>query len=291
MKNIAKTLKSHLTAMGYVLLDSQAMSEIAEALNLGAQHVYGDDDPEKESVMDAGIKAMERLAKPMSHGHALEVVAKLNGLKDWNSFAAIRSQATPEVSPILTGEIDYEMAGNAEDDRLWVTVRNVSVYIRRTNEGVIVDLYALGAEDGGSLASCSAEYVDAEETLRESGYGWAIYSPNENVNNGLSWWNNEMGWVDEEECTVFSESEKARFTLPESLGNDAVWVQLSGKPCDFCGSAACHGECDEALANGFQQKTECIKRGLPTQVDDYGLCNFCHDMEEQSNDENQSTSD
>lgn len=45
---------------------------------------------------------------------------------------------------------------------LWVTVRNISVYITVADEGVIVDLYAAGKEIDG-LAGTSLAFSDADE--------------------------------------------------------------------------------------------------------------------------------
>jgi hypothetical protein len=84
---------------------------------------------------------------------------------------------------------DYEFGPNDSAQRdcidsVWITVPppaplsdlpegvtgNLSVYVRRTHEGVIVDVWAHGAEDGGSIDSLGVEYSDAaaiqEEYLR-----------------------------------------------------------------------------------------------------------------------------
>jgi hypothetical protein len=67
-------------------------------------------------------------------------------------------------SPIvLDEESDAELAPNAETT--WVGVGAFSIYIKKTKEGVIVDVYARGAEDCDSLASCHAFEVDAQSML------------------------------------------------------------------------------------------------------------------------------
>jgi len=51
------------------------------------------------------------------------------------------------------------MAPNAETT--WVGVKQFSVYIKKTPEGVSVDIYARGSEDCDALASCYAFDNDA----------------------------------------------------------------------------------------------------------------------------------
>jgi hypothetical protein len=46
----------------------------------------------------------------------------------------------------------------------WITVNNISVYVRRTDEGVVVDLFPLGHEnDDPSLATAYAFFEEAEQ--------------------------------------------------------------------------------------------------------------------------------
>jgi len=47
-------------------------------------------------------------------------------------------------------------------DSCWITVNNLSVYVMKTDEGVSVDIYPLGAEDGESLGSTWVLYSEAE---------------------------------------------------------------------------------------------------------------------------------
>jgi hypothetical protein len=48
----------------------------------------------------------------------------------------------------------------------WITVDDFSVYIKRTEEGVSVEIYARGLEDCNAISSCAATHDDVEE-LRE----------------------------------------------------------------------------------------------------------------------------
>ena len=51
------------------------------------------------------------------------------------------------------------------EQSVWITVDNISVYVRRTDEGVVVDLYPLGEEATESLASCYAYFNEAQEEI------------------------------------------------------------------------------------------------------------------------------
>lgn len=44
----------------------------------------------------------------------------------------------------------------------WITVENLSVYIRAGDEGVSISLYPLGKEDGESITETWALYNEAE---------------------------------------------------------------------------------------------------------------------------------
>ena len=56
---------------------------------------------------------------------------------------------------------DYEL--NEDFKSCWITVNNISVYVRRTDEGVAVDLYPLHGEDHGILAGTWATFAEASE--------------------------------------------------------------------------------------------------------------------------------
>ena len=58
----------------------------------------------------------------------------------------------------ITDESDAEL----DADSGWVGAGDLfSVYIRKTDEGVVVDIYARGCEDCNALASCYAFNQDA----------------------------------------------------------------------------------------------------------------------------------
>lgn len=61
---------------------------------------------------------------------------------------------------------DYELEKEATS--CWITVDNISVYVIRTDEGVVVDLYAKGCEMESSLGSTYAFNSEAEEVIDEN---------------------------------------------------------------------------------------------------------------------------
>ena len=59
------------------------------------------------------------------------------------------------------GASDYELVdGHAS---CWITINNVSVYVRNTGEGVSVSLHPVGREDEGSLAETCTTFAEAAE--------------------------------------------------------------------------------------------------------------------------------
>jgi hypothetical protein len=50
-----------------------------------------------------------------------------------------------------------------KDDSCWITVHNLSIYIRPTDEGVAVDIFPLGKEAEESVAGTWALYSEGEE--------------------------------------------------------------------------------------------------------------------------------
>jgi hypothetical protein len=72
---------------------------------------------------------------------------------------------TEKAPLIYEGENDYIL----KDQSVWITVKDFSVYITKTDEGVVCDLYVKGREDDGSIAGTYAyddeidEYLDGED--------------------------------------------------------------------------------------------------------------------------------
>jgi hypothetical protein len=57
-------------------------------------------------------------------------------------------------------DADYELPAN--QDSVWISVDNISVYVKRTDEGVVVDLFPKGKEMDGAIAGTYAFRAEAE---------------------------------------------------------------------------------------------------------------------------------
>lgn len=66
----------------------------------------------------------------------------------------------------LDEETDAEMSSSAEST--WIGVKDFSVYIKKTDEGIVVEVYAREYEDCGALAACYAFDAEAEEMREEN---------------------------------------------------------------------------------------------------------------------------
>lgn len=64
---------------------------------------------------------------------------------------------------------------------------------------------------------------------------FVIYSPTEAAECfGAGFWNNEEGWTEFEEATLFTEAEARSLNLPASVGNDARFVEESSAWAAYC---------------------------------------------------------
>jgi hypothetical protein len=61
--------------------------------------------------------------------------------------------------PVLDEESDAVIDALAEST--WVRAKDFSVYIKKTDDGIVVDIYAVDCEDCDALASCYAFDADA----------------------------------------------------------------------------------------------------------------------------------
>lgn len=59
--------------------------------------------------------------------------------------------------------ITIEKDADEEESRLWLTIKNISVHIIETDEGVIVDIYPLNHEDEDPITTTYAFFNEAEE--------------------------------------------------------------------------------------------------------------------------------
>lgn len=65
----------------------------------------------------------------------------------------------------LNEETDAELAPDAEST--WIGVNDFSIYIKKTADGVVVDIYAKGFEDCQELDSAHAYDSEVEEMREE----------------------------------------------------------------------------------------------------------------------------
>lgn len=111
---------------------------------------------------------LKTLGIELKHTAALEAVARTQGYTDWQSMAAdVKAKAAePEALLRKDSPCEYTFVGQGTE-RVWVTVGNISAYIGPTDEGVVVDLFAKGDEDGEAAASTYLHYSEALEAVLE----------------------------------------------------------------------------------------------------------------------------
>ena len=68
-------------------------------------------------------------------------------------------------NPVLGDHSDYEMSPKARS--IWIGVKNLSVHVVKTDEGVVVDIFANGCEMEEPLASAYAFDQEALEVISE----------------------------------------------------------------------------------------------------------------------------
>lgn len=66
---------------------------------------------------------------------------------------------------LLDEDVDYKITGTS----VWITAKKMSIHIVKTDEGVAVDIYALGceADQNALLASCYVFDTEAEGAIQE----------------------------------------------------------------------------------------------------------------------------
>lgn len=103
--------------------------------------------------------------------HAIEQAQNAYPGADIVSATRLDGRAAPRL--MCEGEAaDYVLVPDAPS--AWVRIDNIAVYLRRTDEGVIVELFPSGGEDEEALVSCheffneaAAAVVDRELTAAQ----------------------------------------------------------------------------------------------------------------------------
>ena len=94
----------------------------------------------------------------MTLAQAQEAVARLNGYADWRALRADTRFSDPVTLQALSSN-EYEL--KPKETVAWIGIDDISAAIRRTDEGVIVDLYAKGTEDE-AICGTSLTFGEAE---------------------------------------------------------------------------------------------------------------------------------
>lgn len=97
----------------------------------------------------------------IKHAQALELVARLHGYSDNQAMQADVNFQGP-MALTAEGSTDFKMV-TPKQSSVYVTVENISVYIKKDDEGVSVDLFPLGQEMAESLGSTYAFYAEARQ--------------------------------------------------------------------------------------------------------------------------------
>jgi hypothetical protein len=74
-------------------------------------------------------------------------------------FITITPTVTTEAKLVHEQESDYKFEGE-ENNGVWITVNNLSVYLKKEHEGIVVDIYPLEQEDGEPITSTWAMWQD-----------------------------------------------------------------------------------------------------------------------------------
>jgi len=117
-----------------------------------------------KNVSKMGFRNVDGHAMTFRQG--LDVVAKLGGMKAWQAVAAMKPQKGT-LKPDGNSEYHHDYV---QDDKesVWITVKGHSIYINPTDEGVVVDVYAKGAENNGTIATTYAFDTEAEASYCEA---------------------------------------------------------------------------------------------------------------------------
>lgn len=238
VKNLAKALTAALAVKGIKVKHAQALDVLSTLSGMRDWNALSAALQARRSTLALRqaladmLSATDRLASQdvdqgawNEGGFACEACNAARGVLD----------ALPSVEP-LDGAIEYLMT--PDSDALWIEVDNISVYVRRNDDGVSVDLYPKGSEDGESTAGARATFAEAEpDDLDDTSHNdtggaefpqtWVIHSRSEDeASDGAGFWSNDFGWSTREFATAFSDTERDGYHLPLSAGNDAKWVGL-----------------------------------------------------------------
>jgi hypothetical protein len=126
-------------------------------------------DPVLASFDETWLEAKEKNEPMMSLNvhQTLALTGVLNMLDDWSDQ---RSWGKDDYALDIESESEYVLV----EDNCWIRVGNLSVYVKKTDEGVVVDIYPLGWEsEDPALASTYAWFQEVQE-VESGGIGKSI---------------------------------------------------------------------------------------------------------------------
>lgn len=119
-------------------------------------------------------KFLEGKGIQISHSDALEMLSQSLGEKNFQTLlpkldvetkSDMQQQAQPPLGLIQRG-LEHEFEMSQQHSRVWIKVDNMNLTLIRTDEGLVVDVYAYGSDEDPvgstwvSTAECVEELVD-----------------------------------------------------------------------------------------------------------------------------------
>lgn len=108
-------------------------------------------------------KNMKEMKIPVSYMQSMQLVAKSAGCKTWELLE----------QQVLDKALPFEMTTHSQlklnleaTDHLWITVNNISLYVKANDDNASVDFYPM-SQEGESLASAYLGYDEANEEIDE----------------------------------------------------------------------------------------------------------------------------
>jgi len=130
----------------------------------------------KPNLSSAAVILKQRMAAKgieISHSEALEHAAAMEGFQSFQAHQQYHRGLAQLEHPVLELEQaskssrDYRYIGK-RGEGVWVRMRNISVYLKADDEGVVVDLFNSGMEGEGSVASTYQLYQDSTSDQLET---------------------------------------------------------------------------------------------------------------------------
>jgi len=122
--------------------------------------------PQSGSAAKLALDYLTRQGVAVTHTQMLELVARLHGYQNLQAMKA--DEATKFADPhALTSESSTEYSLKDGQDHAWVTAGSISVRIAKKDEGVRVELFAIGAEDVAPSAQAELSFDDVPASAED----------------------------------------------------------------------------------------------------------------------------